>query len=204
MGDRQRAQKLIMAGLVVGLLPVLGWVVWSLMGEGGPGAGKVGKPLELAGPATRSAVGAARPREDPNGPNWGGDVFTVSRPDGVVQTSGHSWSVKAGRSFMLGYRREDGTLGARFVQPFGEFLPAETNVLLKTRWQLGETAKVKEQIGMSERQWKQLQAISPDTEMPVSELDKHELMQLLEKYTSAVGEEKKAMGEKLVGDEARG
>src|SRR5258706_1041812 len=82
-------------------------------------------------------------------------------------------------------RKNDGSLEIRAIYPFGDFLPPETTALLRTRWSLGEVEKLADSLNINPEQLQRLKAVSPVTDIPVTNADLHRLRDLLDEYLSA-------------------
>ena len=139
---------------------------------------------DTGGPAPALAPAPALTTDNAQA-NWSRPVFTLKAADGLRQTSASAWSVKGGRAFMQVRRLEDVALEFRFVYPFDELLPQETNALLRTRWSLGSTDALVGQLNISPEQLGDLEAVSPATDIPVTSADRRELSILFNDYLSA-------------------
>jgi hypothetical protein len=137
------------------------------------------------GPVTDTVPPLLPIKQDNAQANWSPASFTAKAADGLRQTSDSSWSVKGGRAFMQVRRLNDGSLELRFVYPFDGWLPEETIALLRTRWSLGPTEPLVEQLKITPEQLAQLMAVSPATDIPVSTADREELHALFNDYLAA-------------------
>ena len=115
--------------------------------------------------------------------NWSRANFSTHVADGLRQTSDKSWSIKGGRAFTNVRRKDDDSLELRFVYPFdGDFLPAETIALVRTRWGVGEVSKLADELNITPEQLDALKSVSPATDIPVSPADKEQVRALFEDY----------------------
>ena len=127
--------------------------------------------------------------------NWSRATFSADTADGVRQSSDKSWSIKGGRAFAQIHRKDDDSLQIRFAYPFGDFLPAETQALLRIRWSDREVEKLSASLEITPEQLDQLRAISPATDIPVTNFDRQELRELFDVYLAAAD---KADAEKVL------
>ena len=117
--------------------------------------------------------------------NWSPATFSANTADGVHQSSENSWSIKGGRAFAQIHRKDDDTLEIRFAYPFGDFLPAEILTLLRTRWSDREVEKLSASLEITPEQMQRLRAISPGTDIPVTNKDRQQLRDLFDAYLAA-------------------
>jgi hypothetical protein len=157
-------------------------------------------PLPVADSAPLPA-----PKADEAHANWAPASFTIHAADGLRQTSDSSWSVKGGRAFMQVRRLDDGALEFRFVYPFDELLPDETNALLRTRWSLGSSEALVKKLNITPEQLGQLKAVSPATDIPVASSDRQSLKALFDDYLAATDKSatEKALVEAMVALDAK-
>lgn len=82
---------------------------------------------------------------------------------------------------------------------------AVTNALLRTRWSLGPTEPLVGQLNIAPEQLRQLQAISPATDIPIESVDRQELSALFNDYLSATDKPavEKALVEAIVALDAK-
>ena len=134
-------------------------------------------------PPTAETNVSAATKPNSTAANWSRANFSTHVGEGLRQTSENSWSIKGGRAFMNVRRKDDDSLELRFVYPFdGDFLPAETIALVRTRWGLAEVEKLAEDLDITPEQIAALKAVSPATDIPVSGADKQNLRTLFEEY----------------------
>jgi len=117
--------------------------------------------------------------------NWSPATFSVHAADGLYQTSENSWSIKGGRAFMQVRHKEDDTFELRFVYPFNDFLPPETNALIRIRWGLSQVEKLADALNITPEQLAALKAVSPATDIPVAAPDRQRLRELFDDYMAA-------------------
>ncbi len=125
----------------------------------------------IASPAPAGAAG-----------NWSPATFSLHAPDGVIQTSANSWSVKGGRAFMQVRRKNEESLELRFVYPFDGFVPPETIDLVRIRWNGSQVEKRAADLEISAEQLAALRSISPATDIPVTAEDRERLKTLFSEY----------------------
>ena len=104
-------------------------------------------------------VQVSPPRSSDGAANWSPATFNSYAPDGIRQTSDHSWSAKGGRAFLQARRLDSGSLELRFVYPFDRFVSAESNVLLRVRWFLKPTDPLVAELAITPEQLATLKSI---------------------------------------------
>jgi hypothetical protein len=192
--NQARTQQWLGVGLVV---VILAGLTFFLFRDGQSNVAQQKREILASGPVTpvvfRPQSNATRddvptlpaPWHDPAPANWGKATVSVDRPEGVVQTSEHSWSVKGGRIVMQVHRNVDRTLGARFVYPLEEMLPKDVVAMLRARWSINETFKLIEPLGISKEQWDGLKRVSSQTDAILDRRDQTRMLGEFQAYLDA-------------------
>jgi hypothetical protein len=194
------ARKLIPAAIALVLVAAsAGLGIWMVFSD-------ISKPktvTQSAIPSTPSASAATTPNSptpasftgtapktfvDPSPANFDKKVFNAASPDAFRKTSENSWSIKGGRLFMQVHRNQAGALVVRYVYPYEDFLPKDTVAMLRTRWIMTETFKLKDEIQMTDEQWEKLNAVKLNTDTQVSGADRKRALELFKEALAAANQ----------------